>query len=72
MYMGGSFFPVSETSVLGIIANFTPNFHIFKIYETLVLGIGFGQQAWRFAVILSASAVLAFPGWLLFMKKEVN
>jgi len=71
IYLGGSFYPVSESSPLWTVANFTPNFHLFKLYESVLLDTGLQGQAWRFAVLGISAAVLFLAGWASFMKKEV-
>ncbi len=52
------------------IANFLPNYQLFKLYEGLVLGHPY-QEASRAFILLAVSTVMAFIGWFAFTKKEV-
>ncbi len=69
LYLGGAFFPV-EVMALERIAEFMPNFQLFKLYEGLVLGHP-GLDATRLGILFAQSAVMALVGWFVFKKSEV-
>jgi ABC-type polysaccharide/polyol phosphate export permease len=70
LYLGGSFYPVNQSATLESIANGTPNYQLFKLYESLVIGTPF-HEPWRIAVVLGVCALLTTTGWIFFSKEEV-
>jgi hypothetical protein len=70
LYLGGSFYPVNQSATLESIANATPNYQLFKLYESLVIGTPF-HEPWRIGVILGVCALLTTAGWIFFSKEEV-
>ncbi|HOZ11634.1 MAG TPA: ABC transporter permease [Thermotogota bacterium] len=70
LYLGGAFYSVNQEPTMEKIANFLPNYQLFKLYEGLVLGHPY-QEASRAFILLAVSTVMAFIGWFAFTKKEV-
>jgi ABC-type multidrug transport system permease subunit len=70
MFLGGGAMPIDSYGDVSALTNFAPNYHVLKLYETIVLDTPMSSMMWRVGIVLAISFVLALVGMLVFVKKE--
>ena len=70
MFLGGGAVPIDTYGDVSGLTNFAPNYHVFKLYEAIVLDIPMNTMLWRAGVVVLISVGLALLGMGIFVKKE--
>jgi len=70
MFLGGGAVPIDSYGDASVLTNFAPNYHVFKLYEAIVLDISMNTMLWRAGVVALISVGLALIGMVVFVKKE--
>lgn len=70
MFLGGGAVPIDSYGDASSLTNFAPNYHVFKLYEAIVLDNPMNTMLWRAGVVVLIAVGMIALGMLVFVKKE--
>lgn len=70
MLLGGGFFPIEPSGVIGLLAQLTPTFNLYKIYEAAQLSLPLTKVAMPYLTLIGWTAAMLLIGKMTFKIKE--
>lgn len=70
MLLGGGFFPIEPSGIVGLLAQLTPTFNLYKIYEAAQLNLPVTEVAMPYLTLICWTVALLLVGKMTFKIKE--